>query len=361
MIRLTMTQIRVALLGGNLALTVLLGYLVASRFMAPTEGVRAAEAVKLMRKDPDECRASKTSHGTSKGLERRVSGLGGAFRKERPPPEPTGQETIEDVSTDEVPVPEAEALEPGPLEEKWEYTGGIYTSYYSQHNRATLQAKDSRTGAKGKKSTSSGRRKVSSRKTRTRASRSKVRRAGRTTGPVSKLLKLHERWVVDEEEGPVVFVLRITPDEFIYQEQGNYSTNYSLKRKRDDIWADRGEDILITPKKDEDEDAEDGEDDEEKKNHFYLLTTPPTVRDVFDERKKKFPEKFLPSKKTRTLSRTSTAGRRMSSRSSSSRRGTVRKPSAKETKSLEDTVKQLPLGARNKINQALKKGFKKSK
>ena len=74
MIRLTMTQIRVALLGGNLALTVLLGYLVASRFMAPTEGVRAAEAVKLMRKDPDECRASKTSHGTSKGLERRHRG-----------------------------------------------------------------------------------------------------------------------------------------------------------------------------------------------------------------------------------------------------------------------------------------------
>ena len=374
LLRLTVTQLRITIVSLNLVATVLVAALPIYRLMSPHEVIRHADRKTLMSKSGKDFKASSRSHkGVNYAI--RVASVGQYLRKD-PIIRPVDEEsTVEETKVEEEPEEPRgpDDLPPGPLQEHFVFIGGIFWDVNSERNIAILEKKEEDKKATPRAPTRRPRPRTVSNRVRNRNKNKKT--AARPKGPRQRkqaenqhLLHVYQRWVVDEEEGPAIFVLSVTPERFVYEEQGVWR-RYALPRQRNTIYEfDPDEASYRLEKKEEEEEDSDSEDGDAKKEepvkHFYINHAPRTSRDAFDKRKREFPEAFeTKDEEAEPATGKKSAGKRgTSSRSrtptrekrTTPRRSPVKKPSKQELKEFKDTLKSIPEKDRQALQKALK-------
>ncbi len=351
MFRLTVTQLRVAIVVGNLAITLVVGALPIYRTFSPHEPYRQEDLDRVLKTtDINDLRSPPQTGSTGPDNVVRVAGIGRMFAVDPAPP-PAPEPTVTEPAVDEVADGDPEELDPGPLDETHTYVGGMYVSYISETNLGRVERKQEET-------TSPNTRTVRARIRRVTSVRSARARAVRKTADEnSKILRVYERWVVDEEEGPAVWIVRITPDELVYEVEGDYGKQYSLKRERNDIYVVHGdENIVITPKTEEPkngaegaEGAENGE-EEEKKQFFHVGGYPLTLEQKYLNRKSDFPQPYSKDSASESTSTSPVGGPRTTSRTTRPPR-----PTAQQLRELKQATENIPAGQRKKIDDVMKK------
>ena len=210
--------------------------------------------------------------------------------------------------------------------------------------------------------------------------KSRLRGRGRVQQSDTKLLKVYQRWIVDEEKGPVIFVERITPEEFVYQEQGRYNVSYALKMKKTTIYGKNKEgEWEVVPLTEEDEEGEEGDEEDEEEEEkeepkkFLINENFPPDREFFDERHTRYPNLFIDPfeeekeevkpdrRRSRGKSKSTGKGKPFNpyenmKRSSRNRSRKSKKPSASDLKELEKTMKSIPKDAQKEIQKAMRGG-----
>jgi hypothetical protein len=153
----------------------------------------------------------------------KVVGLAGALNPSIPVQAPPVET---DTATPETP-PAEEVSAGGPLAEEWLYDSLLFFAPGSERNQVVLARKDAAPTART-------RRVVRRRTTRGRSAR--IQRARRAAAEPIKSLYLYESWRLDEDEGPTVWVVGITPEELVYEVEEEEWRRYRLARQADALY-----------------------------------------------------------------------------------------------------------------------------
>ena len=281
--KLSVTQVRVIVIVTNLALTLAVGGHAAYRFFNPDYASDQDTAHKKNVRRLMNLKGSfkrRTQERPSNEI-MKVRGVGDAIDPAAPPPP---EEIAEGELPGEEEAPaEGEVEEGGPLDDLWEYVTPLIFAPGSNQNRAVLRKKGSvrKTPARRRSTARNNR-------SKTKKKNPRVTRRGANT---HKTLKLFQKWVVDEEKGPTVWAVSITPEEFIYEVEGTWR-KYSLKRPKNEIYVVNDDGVIegVQPPKEEDPEDPDAEEAEKPKKYFAIGATMPTLREEYDRRKETPPE-----------------------------------------------------------------------